>query len=150
MTKISPFLKTSKRALGPNQPTIKWVPASFWRKMKQPYREADHSLPVSDKIKNAYSYTSILPYAIPSLGEQGLPLILQQIIAGPCHGSAGSRRPLIPEARFQPQSSPCKICGEKSGNGTGFSRSTSVFISPPVLHAHTSPTLHNLGESVVK
>lgn len=105
---------------------------------------------MSDKIKNAYSYTSILPYAVPSLGEQGLPLILQQIIEGPCHGSAGSRRPLIPEARFQSQSSPCKICGEKSGTGTGFSRSTSVFIFPPVLHAHPSPTLYNLSDSIVK
>jgi len=83
---------------------------------------------------------SLMPYR--------LPLILQQIIAGPCHGSAGSRRLLIPEARFQSQSSPCEICGEKSGTGTGFSRSTSVFISPPVLHAHTSPTLHNLRASL--
>lgn len=107
MTKISTSSKASKRAVGSNQPTIEWVPASFSRKMKQPCREADHSPPMTDKIKNAYSYTSILPYAIPSLGEQGLLLILQQIIEGPCQGSAGSRRPLIPEARFQSQSSPC-------------------------------------------
>jgi excinuclease UvrABC helicase subunit UvrB len=55
MTKISPFSKASKRALGPSQPTIEWVSASFWRKMKQPCREADHSPPLRDKIKNAYS-----------------------------------------------------------------------------------------------
>jgi hypothetical protein len=38
-----------------------------------------------------------------------------------------SRRPLTAEARFRIRVNPCGICGGKSGAGTGFSLSSSVF-----------------------
>ena len=50
---------------------------------------------------------------------------------------AVSRRPLTAEARVRFRVSLFGICGGQSGNGTGFSQSTSVFpvnFIPPVLH----------------
>jgi hypothetical protein len=38
-----------------------------------------------------------------------------------------SRRPLTAEARIRARVNPCGICGGQSGNGTGFSPSSSVF-----------------------
>jgi hypothetical protein len=37
------FSKSSRPALGPIQPTIKWVPRAFSMRVKRPGREADHS-----------------------------------------------------------------------------------------------------------
>jgi hypothetical protein len=47
--------------------------------------------------------------------------------AGRAMAQAVSRRPPTPEAQVRSRVSPCGICGERSGTGTGFSPSTSVF-----------------------
>jgi hypothetical protein len=54
------FLLTtaSRSALRPTQPLIQWVPGALSLGVKQPGREADHSLPSSVDVKNACSYTS--------------------------------------------------------------------------------------------
>jgi hypothetical protein len=44
------FSKQSRLALGPNQ-TIKWVPGALSSGVKQQGREADHSPPISAKVK---------------------------------------------------------------------------------------------------
>jgi hypothetical protein len=51
------FVATSRHALGPTQPPIQWVLG-----VKRPGCEGDYSLPSSSEVKNAWSYTSILPY----------------------------------------------------------------------------------------
>jgi hypothetical protein len=58
------FLLTtvSRPALGPTQLPIQWVPGAHSLGVKRPGREADHSLPFSAEIKNAWIYTSIPPY----------------------------------------------------------------------------------------
>ena len=48
-----------------------------------------------------------------------------------------SRRPVTVETQDRSQVSPFETCGERCGNGTGSSPSTSVFpvsIVPPMLH----------------
>jgi hypothetical protein len=57
------FLLTtaSRPALGPTEPPIQWVPWALSLGVKWPEREADHSLPSSVEVKNAWSYTSIQP-----------------------------------------------------------------------------------------
>jgi len=51
------FLATASRpVLGHIQPPIQQVPG-----LKQPRREADHSLPSSTEVKNTWSYTSTFP-----------------------------------------------------------------------------------------
>jgi hypothetical protein len=50
---------------------------------------------------------------------------------------AVSRRPLIAEARVRSRVSPCGVCGEQSGTGTGFSpscRFSPANFIPLVLH----------------
>jgi hypothetical protein len=58
---IFPFTTASRTALRPTHPPIQWVPGALSVGVKQPGREADHSLPSSAEIKNAWSYTSTLP-----------------------------------------------------------------------------------------
>jgi hypothetical protein len=57
------FLITTafRPALGPNQPTIQWVPGALSLGIKLPGREADPSPTSSTKVKNASSYTSTPP-----------------------------------------------------------------------------------------
>jgi hypothetical protein len=55
------FTTVSRTALGPTQPPIKWVPGALSLGVKRPGREADHSLPSSAEVKNAWSYTSTPP-----------------------------------------------------------------------------------------
>jgi hypothetical protein len=48
----------SSPALGPNQPSIQWVPGALSVGVKRPGREADHSRPPSNaEVKNAWRYT---------------------------------------------------------------------------------------------
>jgi hypothetical protein len=56
------FTTASRMALGPTQPPIQWVSGALSLGVKRPEREADHSLPSSAKVKNAWSYTSIPRY----------------------------------------------------------------------------------------
>jgi hypothetical protein len=55
---------------------------------------------------------------------------------------AVSRRPHVAEAGVRTRVIPCDICGDQSGNGTGFSPSSSVlscqFNSTMALHANVS------------
>jgi hypothetical protein len=54
------FTTASRTVLGPTQPPIKWVPRAL---SLRPGREADHSPPSSDEVKNAWSYTATPQYA---------------------------------------------------------------------------------------
>jgi hypothetical protein len=55
------FTAPSRTALVPTQPPIQWVPGTLSLRVKRASREADHSLPSSAEVKNAWSYTSTLP-----------------------------------------------------------------------------------------
>jgi hypothetical protein len=57
------FTTASRQALGPTQPPIQWVPGVLTLGVKRPGREADHSLPSSAEVKNAWSCTSSPQYA---------------------------------------------------------------------------------------
>jgi hypothetical protein len=58
------FITASRRALGPTQPPIQWVPGSLSLVVKRPGREADHSPPSSAEVNNVWSYTSSPQYAL--------------------------------------------------------------------------------------
>jgi hypothetical protein len=49
-------------ALGPTQPPIQWVAGVLSLGVKRPGSEADHPLPSSADVKNAWSYTSTPQY----------------------------------------------------------------------------------------
>jgi hypothetical protein len=49
------FTTTSRLALGPTQPPIKWIPGTPSLRLKQLGREADHSPPSSAEVKNAWT-----------------------------------------------------------------------------------------------
>jgi hypothetical protein len=53
----------SRPALGPTQPPIQWVTGTFSVGVKRSGRGADHSLPFSAEVKNAWTYTSTPQYA---------------------------------------------------------------------------------------
>jgi len=48
--------------MGPTQPHIHWVSRDSFHGGKAPEREADHSLPSSAKVKNAWRYNSTPQY----------------------------------------------------------------------------------------
>jgi hypothetical protein len=52
------FTIVSRRALGPTQPPVQWVPGALSLGVKRPGREADHSPPSSAEVKNAWNYTA--------------------------------------------------------------------------------------------
>jgi hypothetical protein len=55
------FTTASRTALGPTQPPIQWVSEALSLGVKQPGREAGHSLPSSAEVKKECSYTSTPP-----------------------------------------------------------------------------------------
>jgi hypothetical protein len=57
------FGTVPKPALGPIQPAIQWILGALSPGIKWLEREADHSPPSNAEVKNAWSYTSTLPYA---------------------------------------------------------------------------------------
>jgi hypothetical protein len=57
---------------------------------------------------------------------------------------ADNRRPLKPQAKFRSRVIQCGICGGQSGNGTGFPRTASVFLSQ--YHSTIVPCLLLLPE----
>jgi hypothetical protein len=61
------FPHTSRPVLGPTQPLIRLGIGSLFRGLKRPGRSLNHSPPHSARLKEEYSYTSILP-----LGLHGL------------------------------------------------------------------------------
>jgi hypothetical protein len=57
------LLSTSSRpALRPTQPTIRWVPRALCPEVKRQGREADHSPPTCTKVKKTWTYRSSLSY----------------------------------------------------------------------------------------
>jgi hypothetical protein len=59
MIQISPQMSTASRAaLGPTRPPIQWVPVYLSSGMNRLGHEADHSVPSSVEVRNAWSYTS--------------------------------------------------------------------------------------------
>jgi len=48
----------TRLALGPTQPSNKWVLGALFPEVKELGHEADHSLTLSAKVKNVWSYTS--------------------------------------------------------------------------------------------
>jgi hypothetical protein len=45
------FTTASRKALGPTQPPIQWIPGALSLGVKRPGREADHSPPSSAEVK---------------------------------------------------------------------------------------------------
>jgi hypothetical protein len=52
----------SRPALVLAQPPIEWIPGALSLEVKQLRCEADHSLPSSPEVKNAWSFISTPPY----------------------------------------------------------------------------------------
>jgi hypothetical protein len=51
------FSMSSRLVLGPTQPPIQWVPGALSLGVKWPGHEADHSPPISVKVKKTLIYT---------------------------------------------------------------------------------------------
>jgi hypothetical protein len=54
---------SSRLALEPTQPPIKWVSGTLSPGLKRPGLEADHSPPTIAEVKKTWIYTSAPPYA---------------------------------------------------------------------------------------
>jgi hypothetical protein len=62
MVKNFVFSASSRSAVGPTQPPIKWVPGALSLGVKRPGREADHSAPTSAEVKKTiYTFTPSRP-----------------------------------------------------------------------------------------
>jgi hypothetical protein len=59
------FSTSFRPVLGPTHRPIQWVPRALSPEIRWPGREADHSPPTSDEVKNTwiYTYISTPPYA---------------------------------------------------------------------------------------
>jgi hypothetical protein len=57
------FTIASRRALGPTQPHIQWVPGALSLGVRQPGREADHSPPSSAEVKMRGAIPPLPQYA---------------------------------------------------------------------------------------
>jgi hypothetical protein len=57
------FSTLFRRALGPTQSPIQWVPAAISPGVKRPGREVDHLPSTSAEVRNMWAYTSTPPYA---------------------------------------------------------------------------------------
>jgi hypothetical protein len=55
------FTTSSRPALGPTQPPVKWIPGTLSVGVKRPGRETDHSPPSSAEVKNSWSYIANSP-----------------------------------------------------------------------------------------
>jgi len=55
------YTNVPRRALGPTQSPIQWVPGALSLWVKQSGREVDHSSPPSAEFKNDWSYTATPP-----------------------------------------------------------------------------------------
>jgi len=55
------FATVYRPALDPVQPPVQWVPGALSQGVKRPGRKADHSLPSSTEVMNAWRYISTLP-----------------------------------------------------------------------------------------
>jgi hypothetical protein len=58
------ILTASRLALGPTEPPAQWETGALSPGVEMPGREADHSPASSAEVKNAWSYTSTLPYVL--------------------------------------------------------------------------------------
>jgi hypothetical protein len=61
------FTAMSKRALGPTQPPIQWIPGALSLGVKRPEREVDHSLPSSGEVKECvelYLHSPVRLYGV--------------------------------------------------------------------------------------
>jgi len=56
------FATTFRLALEPTQPPIQWVTGALFPQVKWLGCEANHSPPISAKVKNVWSYTSTPQY----------------------------------------------------------------------------------------
>jgi hypothetical protein len=72
--------------------------------------------------------------------------LLSSLIWGRAMAQAVSRRPPTAEARVRSRVSPCGICGGRSGTGTGFCPSSSVF--PCQFHSTGAPLLGK-GQKII-
>jgi hypothetical protein len=88
------FTTESRTALETTQPPVQWVPVALSLRVKRSNCGADHSLPSSAEVKNAWSYTSSPQYAFMawcSVKAQGqlylLPLsyLIMQLFPIYCH-----------------------------------------------------------------
>jgi hypothetical protein len=61
--KIFLFSTASRPALGPTQPPVQWVPGAFSPGVQRQGREADHSPPSSDEVKNGGAISQ-LPHSL--------------------------------------------------------------------------------------
>jgi hypothetical protein len=57
-----PLFTSSRPVLGPIHPRIQWVQRVLSQRVKFPGREADHSSPASNEVKNTWIYILTPPY----------------------------------------------------------------------------------------